>query len=251
VSAHTKGKQDFSKDFLQIPGGVGDNKTSTQLGGMVSFADGTFGVTFATANGRNNFDVGYQQLSAAGDNLGLTWLTSHPANTFAIFPRIAKYGNNALVLWEQVVGTANGGIQTAVLAPNGSIVTPAAPLADKTLRLSPYYDVVTLPNGTIMWANQKGNDSVSVFRISAPSSPVGPKVQVRSATMDLRLVDGRLILHARIAGLYRIRQYNASGRVLLETKRALPAGKHPLPALVAGASFVEVETRGEKATLRR
>lgn len=249
ASAHTKGKQEFSKDFLKIPGAVGDNKTSTQLGNMVSFADGTFGVVFATANGRNNFDVGYRQLSATGDTSNITWLTSHPANTLAIFPRIAKYGANVLLLWEQVVGTTNGGIQTAVLAPNGSIVTPAAALADKSLRLSPYYDVITLPDGTVMWANQKGNDSVSIFKISAPSSPVGPRFPVRSAAMELRMTDGKLHLLARSSGVYRIRQYNASGRVLLETKRDFLAGRHALPAIVQGVSLVEVETMGERVRL--
>jgi hypothetical protein len=170
--AGAKGSQVFDKQFLKIPGAVGDNKTSTQLGSFVSFADGTFGVTFATANGRNAFDVGYRQLSAKGDTLSLTWLTSYPAGTFAIYPKVARLGENVLLMWEEVAGTANGGIQTAIVSPKGDVVAAKAPLADKAIRLSPYYDLASLPNGRILWANQKGNDSISVFRLSSTGSPV-------------------------------------------------------------------------------
>ncbi|HKP94318.1 MAG TPA: hypothetical protein VJ385_01055 [Fibrobacteria bacterium] len=249
ATAHTKGKREFGKDFLRIPGATGDNKTSTQLGNFVSFADGTFGVVFATANGRNNFDVGYRQLSSTGDTLNLTWLTSHPANTLAIFPRIAKYGSNVLVLWEQAVGNVNNGIQTAVVAPNGTIVAPAAPLPDKALRLSPYHEVINLPDGSVLWANQKGSDSVSVFRIAAPSSPVLPPAPARAPAVELRVEAGRILLVARDGGLYRVRQYNAPGRVLAESQRSFGAGLHALSAPLPGAAIIEVEAKGEKAYL--
>jgi hypothetical protein len=244
AAAHTKGKLDFDKQFLKIPGATGDNKTSTQLGNFVSYADGTFGVTFTTANGRANFDVGYRPLSATGDTLGLTWLTTNPSGTLALFPRVVKYGANALVLWEQATGNTNNGIQTAVVAPNGTVVTPAAPLADKALRLSPYHEPVNLPDGSILWANQKGNDSVSIFRIAPPGSPVRPGATVRGAGMLLRFDEGRPVLFTEKPGTFRIRFYDAAGKVKSESSRTLESGRHALLAPGPGFSFVEVLSNG-------
>lgn len=249
ASAHTKGKLDFDKQFLKIPGAVGDNKTSTQLGNFVPFADGTFGVVFTTANGRNNFDVGYRQLSAAGDTLSLTWLTTHPAGTLAIFPRLVKYGANALVLWEQATGNTQNGIHSAVVAPNGAVVTPAAPLSDKALRLSPYHEPVNLPEGAILWANQKGNDSVSVFRIAAPGTPVLPRARARDAGLELRVLAGSPVLTTLWPGRYRIRMVAATGRVVFETTRVFSAGSHVLPPLLAGVSWLEVDSEGRRARM--
>ena len=102
-----------------------------------------------------------------------------------------------------------------------------------------------------MWANQKGNDSVSVFRIAPPSSPVAPRLRARSATLELGDARGGMVLQARKAGLYVIRQIAASGRVLSEEKLNLAAGRHPLAALLPGATLVEAETGSEKVTLAR
>jgi hypothetical protein len=220
ITSHTKGKQVFNKSFLIIPGGVGDNKTSTQLGNVIPLGDGTFGVVFTTANGRNNFDIGYRQLSATGDTLGIHWITNYPATTLAIFPRISKFGNNVLLLWEEIVGTVNNGIQTTVVAPNGTVVTATSALADKSIRLSPYYEVITLPNGNIMWANQKGNDSISVFKIPAPATTIFDKGKSSvSRKMALRWEKGQPLLVTGAAGIntkgtmirfYRPRHYPVS-----------------------------------------
>lgn len=250
ATAHTKGKLDFDKQFLKIPGTVGDNKTSTQLGNFIAYADGTFGVVFATANGRSSFDVGYRQLSASGDTLSLAWLTTHPANTLALFPRIARHGANALVLWEQVAGGAHNGIQTAVVAPGGMVVTPAAPLADRAVRLSPYHEPVNLPDGSILWANQKGNDSVTVCRIAAPASPVRPRLASQAAGMGLRIEAGKPVLVADRPGTYRIRMYGPSGRVGWEFHRNLGAGTHALPLAARGITWLEAESGGHIVRLQ-
>jgi hypothetical protein len=186
TDAGAKGSQVFDRQFFKIPGSVGDNKTSTQLGNAVPLGDGTFGVMFTTANGRNAFDVAYRQLSAAGDTLPLKWITAYPAGTFALYPKIARYGSNVLLMWEEIAGTSNNGIQMAILSPAGAVVAPKFPLADKTIRLSPYYDLAALPNGKIMWANQKGNDSISVFRL-VESTPTPVKRGHEGASAPLRL----------------------------------------------------------------
>ena len=172
TDAGAKGSQVWDKQFFKIPGAVGDNKTSTQLGNAIPFADGTFGVVFTTANGREGWDVAYRQISAKGDTLPLKWITAYPKGTQAIYPKIAKHGDDALLMWEEIVGTANGGIQLAILSPAGTVVTAKTALADKAIRLSPYYDLATLPNGKILWANQKGTDSISVFKLVETGSPV-------------------------------------------------------------------------------
>jgi hypothetical protein len=251
VAGHTKGKQVFNKSFLIIPGAVGENKTSTQLGNIIPLGDGTFGVVFTTANGRNNFDIGYRQLSATGDTLGMQWITTYPANTLAIFPRIAKFGSNVLLLWEEVVGTVINGIQTAIIAPNGSIVTATSALADKTIRLSPYYEVNTLPNGTIMWANQKGNDSLSVYKIAPPATTIfDPSKTSVSKSMELRWFNGKPLLLTLKAGIYSIRQFNPSGQLLFQTRWTLGVGRYSLPQVGKGASIIEVTLKDENILLR-
>ncbi|MDB5106370.1 MAG: putative lipoprotein [Fibrobacteres bacterium] len=245
-----KGTQVFDKQFLKIPGSVGDNKTSTQLGSFVSFPDGTFGVSFTTANGRNGFDVAYRQLSAAGDSLPLQWVTSYPSGTFALYPKIAKHGDDVLLMWEEVVGTANNGIQMALLTPKGAVVTPKFPLADKTIRLSPYYDLTALPNGKILWANQKGNDSVSIYKLveSAPTSLEGSKAHAGPA-MRLEYLAGRLTLTASRAGRFRIRQFDAGGKVLSESRESFPSGSHAIPLRTGKVSLVEVASGSERKTV--
>jgi hypothetical protein len=246
----SKGGQSFDKQFFKIPGAVGDNKTSTQLGNVVPFGDGTFGVMFTTANGRNAFDVAYRQLSAKGDTLSLQWITTYPAGTFALYPKIAKYGANVLLMWEEVTGTTNNGIQMAILTPAGAVVAPKFPLPDKTIRLSPYYDLAVLPNGKILWANQKGNDSVAVYKLvesNATTRPAGNAAP--GASLRLRYQAHRLTLTAYRAGRFSIRQFDSRGKVLAATSPYLATGPHAIPLAAGTVSYIEVGFGPEKETL--
>ena len=208
--AGAKGSQAWDKQFLKIPGAVGDNKTSTQLGNVVPLGDGTFGVMFTTANGRNAFDVAYRHLSATGDTLSMTWVTTYPTGTFALYPKIAKHGDNVLLMWEEVAGTANAGIQLAIVSPAGAVVTPKFPLADKAIRLSPYYEVTVFPNGNILWANQKGNDSVSVYKLVESGSPVLARSRSEGVTGKVSAWDGGMVSFTR-EGRVHVDIFNALG----------------------------------------
>ena len=195
---------------------------------------------FTTSNGRNAFDVAYRQLSATGDTLNLNWITAYPAGTFAIYPKIVKYGANVLLLWEEVVGTANNGIQLAILGPTGTVVTPKFPLPDKTIRLSPYYDVVALPNGKILWANQKGNDSVSVFRLIAANTPTFPgRRAAAGASLRMEQSGDHLVLTTYKEGRVTLRQFDSRGELLFEESPFFVAGSHSIPMRTAGVSYVE------------
>ncbi len=247
--AGAKGSQVFDKQFLKIPGAVGDNKTSTQLGNLVPFGDGTFGVMFATANGRNAFDVGYRHLSATGDTLSLTWVTTYPAGTFAIFPKMVKYGTNVLLLWEEVAGTASAGIQLAILDPAGTVVTPKFPLADKSIRLSPYYDVTALLNGKILWANQKGNDSISILRLVESGSVIQDTRPLANALLRLDHGAEGVTLTAFQAGWYSLRQFDSRGKLLSQERRFFRAGTHALSVSAASVSYLEARYGDQKARL--
>lgn len=249
--AGAKGSQAFDKQWLKIPGGVGDNKTSTQLGGFVAYPDGTFGAVFATANGRNAFDVGYRQLSAKGDTLSLHWLTQYPAGTFAIFPRIARHGENALILWEEVTGNAVAGIQAAIVAPAGTSVQGKTPLPDKALRLTPYHDVSALPNGKFLWAVQKGNDSISVVKLTVtPGAPVRQGGPGSKAAMRLELRGDRLALEVARAGVYRVRQFDGKGKLIRSETENLDPGLHAFALAGMDVSFVEARSGSEVRSLR-
>jgi hypothetical protein len=245
-----KGAQVFDKQFLKIPGSVGDNKTSTQLGNVVPFGDGTFGVAFTTANGRNGFDMAYRQLSATGDTLSIQWITAYPVGTFALYPKIAKYGDNVLLMWEEVTGTANSGVQMAILSSAGAVISPKVPLADKAIRLSPYYDLTTLPNGKILWANQKGNDSISIYKLVEANTTVFQGIPAGShASMRLEYLANRLMLTAHKPGRYSIRQFDSNGKSLSHKTRFFGIGSHPIPLVNGDVSHLEAVHGNEKTAI--
>jgi hypothetical protein len=204
---------------------------------------------FTTANGRNGFDVAYRQLSATGDTLNLNWITAYPAGTFAIYPKIVKHGGNVLLMWEEVAGTTSVGIQIAILSPAGAVVTPKFPLADKTIRLSPYYDLTALPNGKILWANQKGNDSISIYKLVESNATIRNQHAGANASMRLHFAANRLTLTAYKAGIFSIRQFDSVGKLLSEKRRYLVSGSHSLPLANGSVSFIEVGIDNEKANI--
>lgn len=159
-----KGKKLEDEQYFYIPGDVGDNTTNTQTGGLIPLADGTFGVIFMTKIDRQNYDVCYMKIGDQGDILNTAWLTEYPTSTFAIFPRIAPYGTCILVMWEEV--TNNTPQIRAQVIDNTGIPVSTIKIIDNAL-LSPFYDLVTLPNGTVVWVTLKASDTISVCRITA------------------------------------------------------------------------------------
>jgi hypothetical protein len=83
-----------------------------------------------------------------------------------------------------------------------------------------------------------GSDGVGIF------SGYGPRAGSKS--MGIRLVNGAPLLNVRVAGMYQVRQWNTSGRILLEKNLKLSVGQHALPMAAAGVSFFEVRSANEK-----
>jgi hypothetical protein len=154
--------------FFAINGAIGDNTTNTQLGAMVKLANGNFGVVYSTKQGRNNFDVRYVEITPAGVAGTQTWLTSHPANTFAIYPRIARHGDAAAVFWEEVQAGAVVAVRTRLVGTAEADATPQGTVADTAVRLPAVYDIASLPDGGILWASNRGAGSLALQRVVAP-----------------------------------------------------------------------------------
>lgn len=157
-----KGKKLVDVQYFAIPGTVGDNATKTQTGSFIPLSDGTFGIVFTSSVNRQNYDVCYKRITGNGVVLDSVWLTAYPAATFAIFSKIAIYGKCVLLTWEEVTNKIPV-VQTMVIDYSGNILSTKKTAS--AAALSPFYDLVTLPCGDIIWAVLKGSDSLSVCRI--------------------------------------------------------------------------------------
>jgi hypothetical protein len=152
----------INKNYLDIPGSVGDNNTNAQTGSMIRLKDGTFGVVFTTKIGRDNWDVCYTNINASGEPQDTLWLTSYPQETFAIFSKIASYGKCMLIAWEEVTDRVPK-VKTFVLDTAGVVISYKRELDGA--ELSPFYDLVTVPNGDILWATLADSDNIELWRI--------------------------------------------------------------------------------------
>jgi hypothetical protein len=155
-------------EFFAINGSIGDNTTNTQLGAMVKLANGNFGVVYCTKQGRNNFDVCYVEITPVGVAGTPVWLTSYPANTFAIYPRIARYGDAAAVFWEEVKAGAVVAVRTKLVGTAEANATAQATVSDALVRLPAVYDIASLPDGGILWASNRGVGTLALQRVEAP-----------------------------------------------------------------------------------
>ena len=164
-------------EYFAISGAVGANTTNTQTGGMVKLANGNFGVVYTTKLTRNNFDVSYVEITPAGVAGAPTWLTSYPANTFAIFPRIARYGDAAAIFWEEVKGGAVVGVRTKLVGTAEASATAQATVSDAAVKLPALYDIISLPGGGILWASNRGAGSLALQRVIAPPVPGEVRLQ--------------------------------------------------------------------------
>ncbi|MEK7951330.1 hypothetical protein [Luteolibacter soli] len=155
-------------EYFPISGTVGNNTTSTQTGGMVKLANGNFGVVYSTKLTRNNFDVRYVEITPSGVAGTPVWLTSYPATTFAIFPRIARYGDAAAIFWEEVKGGAVVAVRSKLVGTAEADATAQRTVSDAAVRLPAVYDIASLPNGGILWASNRGAGSLALQRVIAP-----------------------------------------------------------------------------------
>jgi hypothetical protein len=155
-------------EYFPISGTVGNNTTNTQTGGMVKLANGNFGVVYSTKLTRNNFDVRYVEITPAGVAGTPAWLTSYPANTFAIYPRIARYGDAAAIFWEEVNGGAVVAVRTKLVGTAEANATGQSTVSDAAVRLPAVYDIDSLPDGGILWASNRGAGSLALQRVVAP-----------------------------------------------------------------------------------
>ncbi|MBN1308281.1 MAG: hypothetical protein JXA18_10215 [Chitinispirillaceae bacterium] len=248
-----RGRRIVNRVYFPIPGEIGDNKTSTQTGGFVRLSNGNFGIVFSTALGRSNFDIHYQLVDSTGDTLSRTCLTEYPADTTAFFPKIANYGENVLLMWEEVVSRAVVAIRTLVVTPEGtalsasSTTTSSSTLNNRKAHLSPYYDPAVLPNGDIVWAAAGSSDSITVFRIASPAgSRAGTFFKSKKgAGISLRAVSGAVEFIAERSAPYRIRHYRLDGRLMEEQERFFPSGAHLLKPKCAEPFLLNVESEGE------
>ncbi|MCW1926150.1 hypothetical protein OKA05_26565 [Luteolibacter arcticus] len=155
--------------YFAISGTIGNNTTNTQTGGMVKLANGSFGVVYTTKLTRNNFDVRFVEITPAGVAGTSTWLTSYPANTFAIYPRIARYGDAAAIFWEEVQGGTVRAVRTKLVGTAEANATAQGTVSDALVRLPAVYDIASLPNGGILWASNRGAGSLALQRVAAPA----------------------------------------------------------------------------------
>ncbi|WP_367871654.1 hypothetical protein [Luteolibacter sp. Populi] len=160
--------------FFTIPGTSGDNVTNTQTGGFVKLASGNIGIVYSTKAGRNNYDVRYRELTPAGQASGsAVWLTSYPAGTFAIFPKIVRHGDVAAVFWEEVTGGSVRAVRSKLVGTAAANATAMATVSDTAVRVSAYYDMAPLPNGGILWASHRGAGSLALQRVVSPAAGTG------------------------------------------------------------------------------
>lgn len=157
------GRRLFNEEYFQIPGAIGDNTTNTQTGGLICRPDGSFGVVFSSSIGRSNYDVCYMNLSDSGDIQHTVWLTEYPSATNTIFPRIAPYGNCILIAWEEVTSNTPV-VKTRIIDTDGTLLSSERTL--ENTELSPFYDLLTLPNGNIIWATLGNNTTLALWKIS-------------------------------------------------------------------------------------
>ena len=164
----------WQKSYFDIPGETGNNRTDTELGDFVQLNDSMFAMVFCSSHGRTNRDICFTSLTEKKpknpfryerDSFILHWLTEYKQED-ACVPQIAKLKNDrVLVLWEEH-NFDNGIIKTmaAELDQEGKIISKQT--LDAGIRLQPLCDLVTLPNGDIIWAlGDAENKKMVIYRM--------------------------------------------------------------------------------------
>ena len=153
--------------YHDVPGKSGDNTTHCQTGGLVPLKDKTFAVLFATSNDRPAHDVCLKILNDSGKVVREEWVTSYGEDRYAAFPRIARYGRDILIAWEEVsAGSHQSTLQLKLL--DASAKPAAGPFPVPDAHISPYCDIIGLDDGAVVWASPAGSGHIRVYRIDSP-----------------------------------------------------------------------------------
>ncbi len=154
--------------YHEIPGESGDNTTHCQTGGLAPLSDSTFAVLYASSNDRPSHDVCIKVIDDRGSVAREKWLTSYPAGQHGAYPRIARYGDDVLLAWEEVGGQRAGAtLQLMVVDSSLETVFRRVPVDD--VHVSPYCDLIALDDGAIVWALPIGGREIRVCRIDRPN----------------------------------------------------------------------------------
>lgn len=158
----TTSSKELQTEYFQIPGETGNNTTHTETGGIVALNDGNFGVVFASSIDRTKRDVCFKKFSPEGEVLLTKWLTSN--NTYdAFLPRIARRGKDRVfIAWAQY---ANYKQKTQFIELNYSGKIVAEQQAMPEIKLQPFYNIINLPNGDIVWATETQPGTLTLYRI--------------------------------------------------------------------------------------
>lgn len=159
------GKCLFQCNYHDIPGESGDNTTNCQTGGLVVLDDKRIILIFASSNGRKSHDVCVKVFDVAGKETNEKWLTSYAPGVNGYFPRIAAYGKDVFVAWEESSGQGSW-MRYAVI--DGSLETLKKQTPVLGVHVPSCYDMVNLSGGAIAWAVPGTRDSVRVYRIDLP-----------------------------------------------------------------------------------
>jgi hypothetical protein len=197
------GKKLVNTTFHTIPGESGDNTTHCQTGGLLAMPNNTFPVIFATSNERDSHDICIKLLNGAGAIAKERWLTTYTSGQYGAYPRIAHYGKDILVAWEET-GGQRGGTTLQLMLLNASLNTVVGKTAVEDLHLSPYYDLTNLDDGSVVWAVPTGGSNIRIGRIDRPKevkarlikSMAARRTRVRTRTPKsgvLATIDGKVI----------------------------------------------------------
>ncbi|MEO1054104.1 MAG: hypothetical protein AAFX87_25930 [Bacteroidota bacterium] len=153
-------------DFFNIEGEIGQNRTSTLLGGLVYLGRGRYGVSFATSQGKAKYEPAYRFLRPEGYKLAVhktKWFGVATGSTAALPTLTMRDNGRLLVGFEELDEEIGKGIYTRFytrkhqqrtvfqeIDHNGRVLTERMEFHD--VQLPSTHEMVRLPNGNIIWA---------------------------------------------------------------------------------------------------
>lgn len=163
----SKDGQSVSSNVFDISGSIGDNTTHTDLGDIAVLAQG-YAVSYASAEGRDNRDVGLTLVNASGEVTQQLWLTEYKdEGQYAARVKMATLGEDIVVAWEEVVaGASRGEAKTWVLRVNTQGEIQAGPQQLEDVRLGINDDWFHYADGSIGWVTGEDEQGLSVYKLN-------------------------------------------------------------------------------------
>lgn len=124
-----------------------------ELGGLTSDADAGFMLTYASREGRDDWDVALVHLGNTGQVLSRAWLTADAGDDRQ--PHLARFDGQLLAGW------TTGQSSKLKRLPAGPIETIPHALGDDGS------DWQSLKNGDVAWVQRTGNGTLEVIRVRA------------------------------------------------------------------------------------